>query len=256
MPEDSRFRVKLGILVLSLISLVIFSSYIFRGPFKGLASPAFNFSSNFVFEFANPGLSKVVQENISGQDGEYAIYIEDLVNEDKYSLNGTEIFPAASFYKLYLMTATLKEVEQGNLKLDSKVSASKEHLEKVFGGVDFGYEDAPENIGYTVKEALIRIGRISDNFAALLLAEKIGWDKVQQLADELGLKDTQFKNPITTTAFDTATFFKKLYAKEVVSPQVSEGVIEFLSLNQLNNRIPAGMSIKQGSCLESGMMLG
>ena len=125
--------------------------------------------------------------------------------------------------------------------MDSELSANKSHLENVFGGTDFGYEDAPDQIKYTVDEALTRVGRISDNFAAIMLAEKIGWDSIQQEADLLGASNTVIKSPISTSAGDIASFFKMLYQKKLGSENISNQLISYISLNQLNNRIPAGL---------------
>ncbi|OGE38175.1 hypothetical protein A3F00_00705 [Candidatus Daviesbacteria bacterium RIFCSPHIGHO2_12_FULL_37_11] len=247
-------------MVLFLLFLALFSALIFprpKGEVKSLISPEFfkaiNLTSTFSFASKSEGLSNIVGKNLEGKQGEYAVYIEDLNDGENYSLRSSDSFPAASLYKLYLMAAVLKEIENkqslksgdfGELKMENKVVRKKSDLVEEFGSVDFGYEDIDDGeiIEYTIEEALTRVGRISDNFASLMLARKIGWDNIQEVADELGSKNTVIKSPITTTAEDIGDFFKKLYKKEVVSPFVSEKVIEFLSLNQLNNRIPAGLS--------------
>lgn len=207
-----------GIFVLLIFILVFLSSFIFKGPLKNI--------STFKFVFRSQGLSQIVDGNLRGVKGDFSIYIEDLGDGEKYSLRPNDIFPAASLYKLYLMAAVLKEVElTSEVTMQTKLSASKAHLVEVYGGVDTGYEEAPENISYTIEEALTRIGRVSDNFASIMLAEKIGWDKVSD----------------STSSLTVADFFKKLYRQEIVNANVSGKLIEFLSLNQLNNRIPAGL---------------
>lgn len=252
MPQPQIYN-KLGLAVLFLLVVVILSSKALQGPFadnmptfEGFKFPELKFTSTFEFAFRSQGLSKVVNDNLAGKEGEYAVYIKDLSDADLigadrevYSLRGSEIFPAASLYKLFLMAAVLKEIENGRLKMEDRVSGSKDHLTEVLGSVDFGYENAPEEIEYTVEVAMQRVGRVSDNFASLMLAEKIGWERVQKVADELGAFQTTIKSPISTSAADIGRFFEQLYKGEVVSARVSEQIIEFLSLNQLDNRIPA-----------------
>ena len=281
---------KLGLVVLFLLMLVIFSFRIFpQTPLKPLISPGFlkgiNLTSTFEYTFRSEGLSKIVSDNLQGKEGEYAVYIEELsattsahlrggvenkadshlggeVKDDPeiYTLRSSDSFPAASLYKVYLIAAVLKEVEQSvilgseatpeskkdsgqaRMTMQTRLNASKSHLIDVYGGVDFGYEDAPEQIGYTVEEALTRVGRISDNFAAIMLMDKVGTEKVQAVADSLGARNTLMKSPITTSADDMGAFFRALYRKEVVSPAVAEQITKFLSFNQLNDRIPAGIS--------------
>lgn len=268
-------QVKLGSYVLVMLIILLGSSKFIQGPFSaqsavlGISIPQefWQFSSNFSFTFQSSGLSQVIQDQLKDSEGEYAVYIEHLQTEEKYGFNEHTIFPAASLYKVFLIAAVLKEIElsaishqssdnnviptkagiqltensssTARLSLDTKISASKDHLTGVLGEVDYGYEDAPETITYTVEEALQRVGRISDNFAAIMLAEKIGWDKVQDMVDSLGSTSTRIQSPISTTAADIGNLFKKLYRKEVVSAAVSEKVLELLALNQLNNRLPA-----------------
>src|SRR5688572_10614462 len=91
----------LGILVLVLVVGVIISSNIAKGPFnqKGQSflpdgqvlgisfsnlTSFFNFNSTFSFMFKSQGLSRIVQDNISGKSGEYAVYIADLTDDEHY----------------------------------------------------------------------------------------------------------------------------------------------------------------------------
>ena len=245
--EEPRSYIRLGRFVLLLFILVFISSLIFKGPFAGLL----NWSTfNFVFRSSN--LSNIVRNNLEGSNGDWAVYIEELKSEEKYSLREQEEFPAASLYKLYLMAAVLKEINDERLKIDDTVTSTKSRLISVYGSVDSGYDSAPETISYTVDEALTRIGRVSDNFASIMLIDKIGLDKIQGMAEELGAKNTKIKSPtliviegedpyISTTAFDIGLFFKKLYRKEIGNAAVSEKLAEYLRLNQLSDRIPKSL---------------
>ena len=237
---------KLGFLVLVPLLILLGSSGFLKSE------------SNFHFDFINKskGLEEIVQRNLQGKDGKYAVYIEELnpsANGDPevyqrswqdspeaYGLNAKEVFPAASLYKLYLMVEVLKEVDIGRLKMEDGVSASKEHLISVLGEDEYGINDLPDTLELSVDEALTRVGRISDNFSAVMLSEKVGWDKVQEMADSLEAKNTKVQDPITTTAQDTALFFKKLYLKQIVNEKVSSDIVRYLSLNQINDRIPVG----------------
>lgn len=246
-PEKAKSSsLKLGFLILVILILITVSSKLFLGPLgKGqfLISPKLieeiNLTSTFSFAFQSQPLQKIVAENLSGKKGEYAVVVEDLTDAEGYSLRDYDRFPAASLYKLYLLPAVLKELDDGNIKREDILSADKDHLEEVFGDTDFGYEDSTDKVEYTVDEALTRVGRISDNFASIMLAEKIGWDKVQKMADSLGATKTVIKSPIQISAHDIAQFFKKLNQKQVVNEQISNTVIDLLSLSKINDRIPA-----------------
>lgn len=241
-------KTKLGIWVLLIVAMLVGLSVILKGTSK---TYTFDFGKTFSFQYQSSPLRDVVARDLAGKRGTYAIYVENLQTTEKYALNESEIFPAASLYKLILMAAVLKEVEAGNLKLEDEIYGKKSHLIEVLGEEDFGYEEVPESIAYTVDEALTRVGRISDNFAAIMLTEKLRQLRVNrgdedklliQMTKDLGMDHTDFESdPIDTTASDIAHYFKLLYGRQVVSPAVSEAIIKYLSLSNINDRIPASL---------------
>jgi beta-lactamase class A len=235
--------VKLGIWVLIILGLVVLASNLsaMLGFKKNLEIPKFQNHSSANIIPPSPQLQKIVDESLKDIQGDFEIYIENMVTHEGLALRAQEKFPSASLYKLYLMAAVLKQVELGSIKLEDNLSADKSHLEEILGGKEIGYEDSADQISYSVDEALTRVGRISDNFSAVMLAEKIGWDKIQVLADSIGAQNTIIKSPIQTSAEDVSLFFKLLYQDKLVSPIVSKQVKDYLSLSQLNNRIPANL---------------
>lgn len=236
-------RTKLGIITLFFLALLVIVARFVDTPAEILGEEK---AQN------NTELEKIVNAKLSKTEGHFAVYIESLATPSgkivpKFALNEGGSFPAASLYKLVLLAAVFKETEAGGWTLEDIIIASRAHLKEVLGALDFGYEDAPEKIEYSVAEALERVGRISDNFAAIMLTEKLregskGKDPLLQMASELGMKNTTFDGMPNTTASDIAVFFKKLYWGEVVSPQVSSAIIKYLSLSKINDRIPAGIS--------------
>jgi beta-lactamase class A len=231
--------VKLGFWVLFILIVILISSNIYKGPFQNFTFPDFSFTSTFIYSFESEGLAKIIKEDLNNTKGIYAVLVEDLSGNEKYGFNDKETFPTASLYKLFLMAAVLKQVEEGSLNLEENLIYAKSYLASIYGEVDFGYEDAPETLVYTADEALTRLARNSDNFASIMLAEKIGWDKLPQMAKELGAQNTKLIAPFATDARDIGLFFKKLYLGEVVSSRVSAQILDYLSLNQINDRLPS-----------------
>ncbi|KKS64779.1 hypothetical protein A3A14_02280 [Candidatus Daviesbacteria bacterium RIFCSPLOWO2_01_FULL_43_38] len=235
---------------LGIWTLIIIVSLVVLAKFSGVSASktySFDFTKGITLEYTDNVLREIVERNLKGVEGDFAIFIENMSGDERYPLAVNEQYPSASLYKLVLMAAVLKEEEQGSLKMEDTVSATKAHLTDVLGSVDFGYEDVSGGIEYTIEEALTRVGRISDNFAAIMLTEKLRrgstFDPLAKMALELGMENTNL-NPkgdelITTTASDIATFFKKLYKGQVVSKTVSDKIIGFLALSKINDRIPA-----------------
>lgn len=244
-------RTKLGLITLVIITLLVIISIPFSKTSKVYKFDFSEVVTSSTLGIAMPPspLEKIVKKDLEGKEGSFAVVVESLQDDEKYYLNVTEIFPAASLYKLILLAAVEKEIEAEEISLDDSVSSTKTHLAGVLGEVDFGYEDAPERIGYTVREAMERVGRISDNFAAIMLTEKLRAVRMSRdddnkllvkMTKELGMKNTSFDNdPIATTAEDVAVYFKGLYNGQVVSKTGSEQITKYLSLSNLNDRIPA-----------------
>lgn len=232
---------KIGLYTIIFIGLLLLAARFFGNPDQKPLVTVLGFSRDWNFNFTDSNLEPVIAKNLAEAEGTYAIVVEGLTNKERFNYHENEIFPAASLYKLFVLAAVLEEIEKGNLKETQEIGASMKHLDEILGGRDYGYEDFAEDdtIGWPIEEALTRVATVSDNYAALLLAEKVGWNKVTEQARKIGANSTTFKSPISTTASDIALFLRKLYQKDIVSLTVSDKIIELLSLARINNRIPA-----------------
>lgn len=208
-----------------------------------------NFTKTFSFNYLegknnlDQKLATIVKESIGDTKGDFTFYIENLNNPKQvYFLNQDQIIPAASLYKLFLLSAAYEAIEKGEISLDSEITSSTGHLKDVLGSEDFGYQDLiDDEITYPVSEILQRIATISDNYASIMLAEKLGWDKVQLQADKLGMKHTKIEDPISTSSSDIGLYFKKLSKGQVVSAEASQKIIDLLASSKLNDRIPKNL---------------
>lgn len=201
--------------------------------------PLFKYSGLYIFDSSDSQLREIVDRNISGKKGSFAIVIKGLWSDTAahYELNAQDIYPSASLYKLFLMAAVLDQVEQGKLKEEDLLKVESAHIAKII------QEDDPHKgtLEYTVGEALNRVAYFSDNYAAIMLAEKVGWDNIQLQVTKIGATATNIKEPITTNASDIALYFEKLYKGEIVSKKASDSIIERLSKAEVNDRIPANL---------------
>jgi beta-lactamase class A len=79
---------------------------------------------------------------------------------------------------------------------------------------------------------------ISDNYSALLLVSKLRLSNVSKFMLEQGLTGSKTGIPPRTTAADTALLYERLYKGNVVDSESSREMIELLSKQELNDRIP------------------
>lgn len=151
-------------------------------------------------------------------DAKSAILIENTSGKVIYEYNSHEKLPPASVTKVMTMLLTMEAVDSGKISLNDKVSISEYAC--TMGGTQLYL--APGEIR-TVEELLKGVSIESANDAAVALAEyvegseEVFVNKMNERAQELGMKDTHFSNcnglPIEnhyTTAYDIALMSREL----------------------------------------------
>lgn len=188
----------------------------------------------------DPGLATVIQPLIPTDNGDFAIVVRDLSgSQHNYFFQSSRAFPAASLYKLFLISAAYRQMDSGRIDPRTTLQADVGYLSDRLGGTEFGYEDVTDVVSYSVGDCLDRIARLSDNFCAVMLADKVGWDTVQSEASLLGASHTIIKDPITTTPDDVALYLNKLFNHQVVDATASAKIVDLLTSNYSHDRIPS-----------------
>ena len=231
--KKRRHRHKLIIYLLSAILIVYFILRISQPSIQQLISPLINFQS------AN--LKDAVEKALEGNKGTYGIVIKDLKKEERYTLNEHQVFEVGSLYKLWVMAEAFDQVHNGQLKEDEVLSESNPKLNAKFNISSESAELKEGTITLSVKDALNQMITISHNQAALLLTEKVKLSKVARFLKEKGFNDSKVATAggsPTSTPADIALFLEKLYTGNLIN---SQGMLELLKKQQLNNKLPKGL---------------
>ena len=175
--------------------------------------------------------------------GNYAIYVKDLKTQNTYELNSAQVFGAASVYKLAVMYATYDAIEKGKMKKSDVLSSAKSSLDQEIAGMEDPTSPLPTQTGtvsYTVDRALNLMITISDNYSALLLAERLGWANMDKFMEAEGFSEINLAgtNSPNVTARSTGALLEKIYKKEAVTKNYSEEMINLLLAQKVNDRIP------------------
>ncbi|OGD89640.1 hypothetical protein A3D07_00980 [Candidatus Curtissbacteria bacterium RIFCSPHIGHO2_02_FULL_42_15] len=207
-------------------------------------SPAVQVSQapKVVKETKNQKVEAIVS-NAQNQPGKWAIYIKDLKIQNTYELNSARVFGAASVYKLAVMYAAYDAIETSKLKKNDVLYADKTTLDQEISGMQNQVSPPPDQTGtisYTVERALNLMITISDNYSALLLAERLGWANMDKLMEQQGFAEINLvgANSPNITARATGTLLEKIYNKETVDEQSSQEMINLLLAQKVNDRIP------------------
>ncbi|MFH2109000.1 MAG: serine hydrolase, partial [Patescibacteria group bacterium] len=213
-----------------------------------LLSPAVKISGNrFVLTKEETNLNQttplkdIVNTALEGATGTYGIVIQNLKTGETYYSNEQIVFDAGSLYKLWVMATAYQQIKNGQLQENQVLSQDATVLNQEFNIDANSAEQTEGEVTFTVADALTQMITVSDNYTALLLTEKVGLSAVATFLKENGLTKSNlgsYNTPPTTTPYDTALFFKKLYQSELANQQNTQEMLNLLANQQLNNGLP------------------
>ncbi|RCW64856.1 D-alanyl-D-alanine carboxypeptidase family protein [Saliterribacillus persicus] len=196
-------------------------------------------SKFFVLLFIIAFLHLITQQDVNAQvtstntkqpelakDAKSAILIEQRTGAILYDKKAHQVLPPASMTKLMTLLLIMEELDKETITLDENIRVS-EHAASM-GGSQIFLEAGEE---MKVEDLLKGIAIASANDASVALAERIAGTedafvkKMNLKARELGLENTNFKNPTglpaaehKSTAYDMAIIAKELLNyKEITS---------------------------------------
>lgn len=158
------------------------------------------------------------------------IVIEPITKEIIYERNSHERRHPASMTKIMTMLLVIEEIEKGNLKWDDMVRVSENASS--MGGSQILLETNEE---MSVEDLFKGLAVASGNDAAVALAEKVSGtleafvEKMNARAKELGLEDTNFKNP---HGLDDANHYSSSYDMALMAIELVKHpkVLEYTSI--------------------------
>ncbi len=203
----------------------------------------FNFltSKNGQVKSETYSLEKAVQNALEGSQGTYGIVIKNLKTNQTYFQNEHLSFDSGSLYKIWLMAESYEQIRSGDLKEDEILSEDVSFLNQQF---DISEEEAELSDGIitlSVNDAIKQMTTFSHNYAALLLTQKVKLSSVKKFLVENNFKGSKIgingENP-STTAYDVAQYFERLYEGQLADLDSNEKMLNFLKAQQLNNKLP------------------
>lgn len=182
----------------------------------------------------DPDLAAQVAALAGGIPGRFAIAIKDLDTGLGVLIDPETEYPAASLFKLPVMYEVFKQRELGALSLDETLVFTQRHVEFDLGTMDRG-------AGSTIllSEAVERMIAISDNSSAVLLTDRVGAFNINRDMAGLGFVHTRvLADDLVTSAYDMLLFVEMLARGEGVSPEASQQMLQIMTHQRINDRIP------------------
>lgn len=187
--------------------------------------------------FLKPNLKMTVGNSLSNSEGRFGIFIKNLKTQEQYALNTNLQFEAGSLYKLWVMGAVFKKIQSGQLSEDKEIVGDIAKLNATFGIPTDDAELTEGSLDLTIKSALEQMITISHNYAAFMLTLEVGDQALEDFLKEYDLVDSSI-GPPKTSASDIGKFYEKLYSGRLVDSDSSMKMLDILSKQQINDRIP------------------
>jgi beta-lactamase class A len=206
----------------------------------------------------------VLKQNIiqafDSVEGNFALSFKDLSDEKNIILiNEKEVFHAASTMKTPVMIEVFKQSSQGRFNLNDSIVIHNK-FKSIVDGSDYSMdisddsgEDLYKYVGMkrTIRELVYDMITVSSNLATNILIDLVSADNVMITMHEIGANDIKVLRGVedikafelglnnTTTVLDLLIIFEKIAKKEVVSEKACDEMINILSEQKFNDRIPA-----------------
>lgn len=189
----------------------------------------------------NAALAQTVQGALQGTRGTYGIVITRLPTGERYESNEHRRFQTASLYKLWVMAVVYQKIQEGNLRETQVLSEDVRVLNDKFHIASESAEQTEGTVTLSVADALEKMITVSDNYAALLLTEKVRLSSLATFLKDNGFSEssvgTNGDAPYSTPS-DIALFFEKLYSGKLANTTYTDKMLQLLKEQRLNNKLP------------------
>jgi len=172
--------------------------------------------------------------------------VRDLRSGEVVQANAEGVFPSASLIKLPIMVAAFQAVQEGKISLSMPITLRLHDKRGGSGVLKFA---TPGTI-FTLRELLEYMIIQSDNTAAQLVIQQLGFDYLQNTFKRLGLLDTEIHpdgfrltarhiaDDNRTSPRDMAFLLEKIYRRDIVSSEASDQMLDILKHQKLRDRLP------------------
>lgn len=204
--------------------------------------------------------------------GTAGVMVKDLTAGHTYSYNADRKFVSASIIKLPIMVAVFKEFN------DSRISFT-ETCRLTYGCRVPGsgiLKHKPNGTAYSIYELVYTMIAESDNTAARILTERVGYERMNKIFRSIGLKNTnisprsfdltggEIAGDSYTTPRDITLLLQRIYDQQMFKRYLSQQMIEILKLtvdkNRLNKYLPETFQLAhktgllRGACHDAGIV--
>lgn len=167
----------------------------------------------------------------------FSIYFEYLPTGTSIGVNEKEEFYAASLFKVPVIMAYYRNLEQQKDKKDPILTIREQDIDKEFGNL------WKKGVGHKIRtsEAIRLALQESDNTAIKLIVPKITEDDFRHVYESLDIDLVSDGNGAKLTTKGYASILKALFFSSVLPADYSQKILESLSKTIFVDKLPAGV---------------
>lgn len=204
-------------------------------------------------------LKRAILSIFQKQTGNYALAFYNFSDSSGFSINGEELFHAASTMKTPVMIELFREAASGAFRLSDSIPVNNEFRSIVDGSIyHLNPDDDSDSAIYRmigqklpIRELMYRMIIYSSNLATNILVELAKPARIMQTIREAGTTTMKVLRGVednkaydaglnnVTTANDLCILFKQIGTGAIVSQQACEEMIRILKDQRHNDIIPA-----------------
>ena len=210
-------------------------------------------------KIAMRSLKENIEQELSKQEGIFAVAFKDLSTGKELLINDTVTFHAASTMKTPVLVEVYKQAAEGKFSLSDSLIIKNEFKSIADGSLfsldstDDSETELYKHIGEkrTISFLLYQMIIVSSNFATNLIIDLVDAKNVSATMQQLGAKDIHVLRGVedgkafakgmnnTITAHGLMILFEKMAKEETVDPASSKAMIDILLDQKFNEIIPA-----------------
>jgi beta-lactamase class A len=192
-------------------------------------------------DYPDAGLQDILDSYLDDAPGSWAASVKKLDTGQYAAVNGHAQAVSASLYKLWVLYEVLRQNEDGDLSLDDTepITAANAAYDQSLGELNWTIGDQPR-----VSLLLDRMITVSDNTAALTLANLVGPDNVNASLRRLGLNESELNfngGDNLTTASDYTHLLEMIATGRALDRDASRYMVNLMLAQQLNDLLPVGL---------------
>jgi beta-lactamase class A len=183
-------------------------------------------------------LAAAVQDAIASSGASVGVTVVELSGADpvSWSLNGSEVFTAASTYKLAALMLEAQNIAAGTTDPNGLVCYQDDDYEAGW------FDDYADGVCFTRNELALRAGTYSDNTAGHMLVRDVGGaDVLNAWAASLGATSSAFLVDNTTTAADLTALWLAEAKGAIGGAAAQAWLYPLLTETRTESGVPAGL---------------